>query len=418
MNIFRLIPTSLGLGNATLAQVRIAYDRFVRFLLIAMLPALIISYLLNIGVSRWGFSPWLSYVPYILGLITSLIFMAIIFQPDILLLVGVANWAQGKNLLPTDSAFKPWQDFTNAVWLTVAWINIPFMFIGGVPAGANPFAVLAILSTITIISLISKKTIWRKVVMWSACIILSINLLTLISQPMWFWLTGDTMHFGATKTEVALTNVLDLIKQTEDEIAQKRLEKIAANIKDGKTVIEDGKAVIINKADAIFLLEQQSKAKTLPKKLSGITNELLDEKADSLKKLAKPAKPSEKKVPTMVAEESPQVVKPAPAVQVVKPAPPVVVKPVVEIWRISFWRDNQLLGSDIRITRDKSNITMLVLLDGTKFIGKSSGSGQFTGLVYLQDVPIGTFGVNLSGWSGSGWWIDNQNILFTMERFS
>jgi hypothetical protein len=352
-----------------------------------MLPALLTSYLLNIGVSRWDWSPWLSYVPYMMGLITSLIFMAVVFQPDVLLLVGVANWVQGKNLLPADPAFKPWQDFTNAVWLTVAWINIPFMYIGGVPAGANPFAVIAILSTITIISLISKKTIWRKVVMWSAVVILSVNLLTLISQPMWFWLTGDTMHFGATKTDVALANVRDTMKQAEDEITQIRLNKIANDIKGGR---------IISEADTAFLIEQQNKIATLPKKLSGIKNELL-EKVDSLKKtvppVEKPAeppkKPTAKKTPTAIAQA---VVTPTQTVQ----APPPAARPVQNLEVKYVAKNGTPQYFKVHSMSKTMNSIEINCAFQMKFIGSSVGNNIYGGVWSQPGVNGAEFEISFS----------------------
>jgi hypothetical protein len=92
--------------------------------------------------------------------------------------------AQARFAPPTDPKRKIWESYKNLLWLTVAWINIPFMYIGGVPAGANPFAVFAIISTVTIISIVGTKPMWRRIVMISASIILAINLYSLAAPTI------------------------------------------------------------------------------------------------------------------------------------------------------------------------------------------------------------------------------------------
>lgn len=363
MHIFNLVLSIFGLGGATLDKARIAYTRIVRFLLIFVLPSLLISYLLNIGVSRWDWWSWLTYIPYLMGLTVTIVFLTIAFSPDVLLGVGVAN------LLAKDPL---WAKYKELLWLTVAWINIPFMYIGGIPAGANPFAVFAIIVTITIFSAISEKSIWKKVVRLSTVIILGINLLSLIGGPMWFWMTGSYISIGPSKSDIQLQRIEKAKQELDIKEDVKILEKIEKKIQDEEE---------LTPSDKKFLEDMQERR--LKNSLPTIVTERFSKMKEALK---------------------------------IKDGPPVITGPKEEQWNMEFFRGNKLDNRLVTVFSRNNKLHMEIPEDNTVFHGTLEGDcyqGTLT-----RGATEGTFNLCFSGETAYGNLSSNENLDFTMKRLS
>lgn len=399
MNIFRLILSIFGLAGATTNQVRIAYDRIVRFLLIVALPALLTSYILNIGVSRWDWWAWLAYIPYVMGLVITGIFLVIAFLPEVLAGVGILN------LVSTN---PQWVRYRELVWLTVAWINIPFMFVGGVPGGANPMAVFAILSTITIISIATEGSRWRKIVTWSAMAILAINLLTLVSQPVWMWMTGHELGFHISQTEKALLSLENTRESIEDATNAKMLQSIEAKVATGQKLTKQEEAFL---ATAKALREKNSLPSLTKAKLAEVKTKLAE---------FKPAPPAP--TPPPVAKTGKVVVPVATGPVTVgttptPPAPPAITPPTPEIWNLRFYRGHQMMEQKMSVTRTGADIFIKATVDGTTFKG-SFRRNRYEGTV-AGPGSNGTFILHfLPNGEATGEVFVGQKIIISMTRLS
>lgn len=403
MSIFSLVLAIFGLGNANLNQVRIAYARIVRFLIALFLPALIACYIMNIGASRWDWWPWLMYVPYLMGLIITAVFLMIAFSPEVLLGVGVAN------LLTKDSL---WDKYRELLWLTVAWINIPFMYIGGVPAGVNPFAAFAIVVAITIFSAISEKSIWRRVVRFSAVIILMTNLLSLVGNPMWFWITGHTISIGPTKSDIQLQKIEKAKEDLDMREDVKFLEKIGNKLEKGEELSPSEKKFL---KDMKERRGKNSLPEIIGEKLFEITWPKVPEIAQ---------KSPRSSAPTTVQPRTSYV--PAPAATTPAytppPAPPVPKKERYAVW---FARNGQKMHQDVSITRDGAEIT--ITSEGTQrttvLEGTLESDGWYRGTMRGGGDGDGTFEINNILTNGS-WFILNmsngtvEQKSFTMTKQS
>ncbi|MDO8240643.1 MAG: hypothetical protein Q7T51_01530 [Candidatus Moranbacteria bacterium] len=414
MNIFRFIIASIGFTGATVSQIRIAYDRLVRFMLIVMLPALLISYLLNIGVSRWDWSSWLGYVPYVFGLLLTMVFLVIAFSPEVLAITGISNIAQARYLPPTDPQHTIWSQYKKNVWLIVAWINIPFMYLGGVPAGVNPMAVFAIISTITIFSAISERSIWRKVVTCSAVILLSINLLSLVSQPMYYWLTGKEMSFQIRRTEKAILNLDKAQADTRD----KKNAEIIAKLQDK---VEAGEELTPKELAFLKAARAERDSQTLPAKAAV----KLTEVSNTIVSLIPETKQVE-------AKAAPDVVTPAPAqtivynttyVQAIPPAEKPVEVAALPTMRLGLWHlscivDDEAVGEDMVVQKADTTIHIVGKKTGTTFDG-SVVNNHYEGTLSDPFNGKGVVSVQpLSDREATGSWNLNGNantIAFRMK---
>lgn len=255
MNIFKFVLALFGLAEAGFNQVKIAYDRIVRFFLFVILPALIFSYILNVGVSRWDWWHWLSFMPNAIGLIFSLIFIPIALLPEVLAAIGLGNLAQTLTLPTNDPSREIWKRYKKLVLMIIAWINIPFMFIGGIPAGANPFAIFTILSTIIVISIISKKSRWKEIVAFLAIVLLIGSLASLIPA------VSKALHADA----------LDRLDKTQMTFDDQENEKVLAII---EKKIKAGEELSAKEVMFIKLLKQERQKNSLPSKFIGMVSKI------------------------------------------------------------------------------------------------------------------------------------------------
>ncbi|MFA7209549.1 MAG: hypothetical protein WC120_04665 [Parcubacteria group bacterium] len=97
-------------------------------------------------------------------------------------------------------------------------------------------------------------------------------------------------------------------------------------------------------------------------------------------------------------------------------APPAATPPAPEIWKLRFYRGNQIVGQKMFVTRTGTNITMRAELDPTVFQGSLRGdhyegtvSGDSNGTFSLYLLPNG---------EATGEVYVGQRIIFSMKRLS
>jgi hypothetical protein len=312
-----------------------------------------------------------------------------------------------------------WTRYKELVWLIVAWINIPFMFVGGVPGGANPLAVFAIITCVTLIAIVGKHSIWRKVVVWSAIGILSINLFSLLSPAF----LSPSLNRWTENKKNEVVNVLDkdsLKSEKESGIFAKTNAKTTAYNKDYQPVHQ------FEAGDMVMVLD--TKGATADKNGEGAAHVMWANPAGDF------VAGNTGYIPTRTldwdwqkakASPTPTPAPPTTVVYVPQPAPVVVQKTVVqpvaaqkEIWNLRCYQNNQLLEQNVSVLKSESGIIMEATVGGTIFRGILHGN-SYEGKMEGGGSNNGSFSIQfISSQEAVGSWIIDQPVNFTMKRLS